>query len=172
MELTLPREVLVPMVVPLRGAGPVACHAVRAYWQLLHQTQLAPVSQNICLSADPKAWCSLRKNSSNVPWKDLVISSDTTCYAHCDEAMHSKTERHASTRDPIAIKLLGRLTRRRRPNNSLGKAPMTAHNLSKSKASTVSSLFWGSNQNGTQYMHRSTMMYVVCMYCIYNEYTV
>ena len=56
------------------------------------------------LAADPKAWCSLRKNSSNAPWKDLVISSDTTCYAHCDEAMHSKTERHAS-RGP-AIKLL------------------------------------------------------------------
>ena len=31
------------------------------------------------LSADPKAWCSLRKNSSIAPWKDLVISSDTTC---------------------------------------------------------------------------------------------
>ena len=99
------------------------------------------------LSADPKAWCSLRKNSSIAPWKDLVISSDTTCYAQCDEAMHSKTERHAS-RGPIAIKLLGRRTRRRWPNNSLEKAPITAHNLSKSKASTVSSLSEGVTKMG------------------------
>ena len=83
MELTLPREVT----------------------QDWHQT----FSEGLVsiLSADPKAWCSLRKNSSIAPCKDLVISSDTTCYAHCDEAMHSKTERHAS-RGP-AIKLLGRL---------------------------------------------------------------